>query len=207
MREVRLALLEADVSYKVVKEFVAGVTERAIGSDVLNSLTPAQQVIKIVNEEMTRLMGGSDAKISMSGLASIDRINVSSPEILQVTTSQGAEITFSLDHFDVQLRRWRLIYDQYQKWGKAIAFLDLSISNNLPLRWVAANTVQPMVAVGGGEKGCLTEFSPKTLAGQIVIGHLRDVLAHLLRDITRHVIFLLPLLFFLQNLPVTFCNF
>ena len=66
MREVRLALLEADVSYKVVKEFVAGVTERAIGSDVLNSLTPAQQVIKIVNEEMTRLMGGSDAKISMA---------------------------------------------------------------------------------------------------------------------------------------------
>lgn len=80
----------------------------------------------------------------MSGLASIDRINVSSPEILQVTTSQGAEITFSLDRFDVQLRRWRLIYDQYQKWGKAIASLDLSISNNLPLRWVAANTVQPM---------------------------------------------------------------
>ena len=66
MREVRLALLEVDVSYKVVKEFVAGVTERAIGSDVLNSLTPAQQVIKIVNEEMTRLMGGSDAKISMA---------------------------------------------------------------------------------------------------------------------------------------------
>ena len=66
MREVRLALLEADVSYKVVKEFVAGVTERAIGSDVLNSLTPAQQVIKIVNEEMTRLMGGSDSKISMA---------------------------------------------------------------------------------------------------------------------------------------------
>lgn len=66
MREVRLALLEADVSYKVVKEFVAGVTERAIGSDVLNSLTPAQQVLKIVNEEMTRLMGGSDAKITMA---------------------------------------------------------------------------------------------------------------------------------------------
>ena len=66
MREVRLALLEADVSYKVVKEFVSTVTERAIGSDVLDSLTPAQQVIKIVNEELTRLMGGANAKISMA---------------------------------------------------------------------------------------------------------------------------------------------
>lgn len=81
----------------------------------------------------------------MLGLAELQRINVSSPEILQVTTSQGAEITFSLEHFDVQLRRWRLIYDQYQKWYKAIATLDLSISNNLPLRWVAANTVQPIL--------------------------------------------------------------
>lgn len=66
MREVRLALLEADVSYKVVKEFVAGVTERAVGSDVLDSLTPAQQVIKIVSEEMTKLMGSTGAKITMA---------------------------------------------------------------------------------------------------------------------------------------------
>ena len=66
MREVRLALLEADVSYKVVKEFVANVTERAVGSDVLDSLTPAQQVIKIVNEEMTKLMGGANARLTMA---------------------------------------------------------------------------------------------------------------------------------------------
>ena len=52
MREVRLALLEADVSYKVVKDFVAKVSERAVGEEVLKSLTPAQQVIKIVNEEL-----------------------------------------------------------------------------------------------------------------------------------------------------------
>ncbi|MBR1781591.1 MAG: signal recognition particle protein [Oscillospiraceae bacterium] len=58
MREVRLALLEADVSYKVVKDFVKKVTERAVGSDVLKALSPAQQVIKIVNEELTELMGG-----------------------------------------------------------------------------------------------------------------------------------------------------
>ena len=66
MREVRLALLEADVSYKVVKEFVAAVTERAVGSDVLDSLTPAQQVVKIVNEELTGLMGGASARITMA---------------------------------------------------------------------------------------------------------------------------------------------
>ena len=66
MREVRRALLEADVSYKVVKDFVAKVTERAIGEDVLVSLTPAQQVIKIVNEELVALMGNDNARINIS---------------------------------------------------------------------------------------------------------------------------------------------
>ena len=65
MREVRLALLEADVSYKVVKDFVANVTEKAVGEEVLNSLTPAQQVIKIVHDELVALMGESNAKINM----------------------------------------------------------------------------------------------------------------------------------------------
>lgn len=63
MREVKFALLEADVNYKVVKDFVKVVSERAIGQDVLESLTPAQQVIKIVNEELTALMGGENARI------------------------------------------------------------------------------------------------------------------------------------------------
>ena len=64
MREVRLALLEADVSYKVVKDFVTKVTERSAGAEVLNSLTPAQQVIKIVNEELTALMGNTSTKLN-----------------------------------------------------------------------------------------------------------------------------------------------
>ena len=64
MREVRLALLEADVSYKVVKDFVSKVTERCVGSEVLESLTPAQQVIKIVHEELIALMGESNSKIN-----------------------------------------------------------------------------------------------------------------------------------------------
>ncbi|MBP5578018.1 MAG: signal recognition particle protein [Ruminococcus sp.] len=66
MREVRLALLEADVSYKVVKDFVKNVTERAVGEEVLASLTPAQQVIKIVNDELVSLMGNSNARINMA---------------------------------------------------------------------------------------------------------------------------------------------
>ncbi|MBR5381510.1 MAG: signal recognition particle protein [Oscillospiraceae bacterium] len=66
MREVRLALLEADVSYKVAKDFTTRVTEKAIGAKVMESLTPAQMVIKIVNEELTSLMGGSNARITIS---------------------------------------------------------------------------------------------------------------------------------------------
>ena len=65
MREVKLALLEADVNFKVVKQFIASVQERAVGQDVLNSLTPGQMVIKIVNEEMIALMGDSTTEITM----------------------------------------------------------------------------------------------------------------------------------------------
>ena len=81
MREVRLALLEADVSYKVVKEFVAAVTERAVGTDVLDSLTPAQQVVKIVNEELTNLMGGGTAKLSLAN---------NGPTVVMMVGLQGA---------------------------------------------------------------------------------------------------------------------
>ena len=66
MREVRMALLEADVNYKVAKDFVASVSEKAMGSEVLESLTPAQQVIKIVNDELTELMGSTNARITFS---------------------------------------------------------------------------------------------------------------------------------------------
>ena len=66
MKEIRMALLEADVNFKVVKQFVATVTERAIGADVLESLTPAQMIVKIVNEELTNLMGGESTKLTIS---------------------------------------------------------------------------------------------------------------------------------------------
>ena len=66
MREIKLALLEADVNFKVVREFIKIVSERAVGSEVLESLLPAQQIVKIVNEELTRLMGGSQSKLTIS---------------------------------------------------------------------------------------------------------------------------------------------
>ena len=66
MREVRMALLEADVNYKVAKDFTAKVTERAVGADVMESLTPAQMVIKIVNQELTALMGSEETRINFA---------------------------------------------------------------------------------------------------------------------------------------------
>ena len=65
MREVKLALLEADVNFKVVKDFVRKVTERATGADVLESLSPAQMVIKIVNEELVKLMGSETTEVDL----------------------------------------------------------------------------------------------------------------------------------------------
>ncbi len=81
MRDVRMALLEADVSYKVVKDFIARVSQRALGQDVLASLTPAQMVIKIVNEELTETMGKENAKINISSKP---------PTIVMLVGLQGA---------------------------------------------------------------------------------------------------------------------
>ena len=81
MREVRIALLEADVSYKVVKDFVASVSEKAMGQDVLDSLTPAQQVIKIVSDELTELMGSANARLTYASQP---------PSVVMMVGLQGA---------------------------------------------------------------------------------------------------------------------
>ncbi len=81
MREVRMALLEADVNFAIAKDFIKKVTERAVGADIMQSLTPAQQVIKIVNEELTELMGGVNAKLTHSP---------SAPTIYMMCGLQGA---------------------------------------------------------------------------------------------------------------------
>ena len=84
MREIRLALLEADVSFKVVKQFVAQVTEKAVGADVLEALSPAQQIVKIVDQELTDLMGGSAAKLAVSSKP---------PTVVMMVGLQGADKT------------------------------------------------------------------------------------------------------------------
>jgi len=66
LREVKLALLEADVNFKIVKEFISEVETKALGQDVLKSLTPGQQVVKIVKDEMTELLGGQESKINFT---------------------------------------------------------------------------------------------------------------------------------------------
>ncbi|WP_071459418.1 signal recognition particle protein [Bacillus massilinigeriensis] len=81
MREVRLALLEADVNFKVVKEFVKKVSERAVGQEVMKSLTPGQQVIKVVKEELTELMGGEQSRIAVSNRP---------PTVIMMVGLQGA---------------------------------------------------------------------------------------------------------------------
>ena len=81
MREIRMALLEADVSYKVVKDFIKSVTERCVGSDVLESLTPAQMIVKIVNQELTSLMGSDTKHIT---------INPKGPTVVMLVGLQGA---------------------------------------------------------------------------------------------------------------------
>ena len=81
MREIKLALLEADVNFKVVRDFIKIVSERAVGVEVLESLLPAQQVVKIVNEELTRLMGGSQAKLTIASKP---------PTVIMMVGLQGA---------------------------------------------------------------------------------------------------------------------
>ena len=81
MREIRMALLEADVSYKVVKDFIKSVTERCVGTDVLEALSPAQMIVKIVDEELTRLMGSDQKHIT---------INPNGPTVIMLVGLQGA---------------------------------------------------------------------------------------------------------------------
>ena len=92
-RELRLALLEADVHFQVVKRFLAAVKERALGQDVQGSLTPGQQVIKIVNDELVELLGGESSELRFSGR---------SPHVVMMVGLQGAGKTTSTG----KLGRW-----------------------------------------------------------------------------------------------------
>jgi signal recognition particle subunit SRP54 len=96
MREIRLALLEADVNFKVVKEFVDKVKERALGQDVLKSLTPGQQVVKIVHEELTSLMGSGSSKLALAGKA---------PTVILLAGLQGSGKTTAAAKLALLLRK------------------------------------------------------------------------------------------------------
>ncbi len=96
MREVRLALLEADVNFKVVRQFIKDVSKRAEGSDVMKSLTPGQQVIKIVQEELTELMGGENAKINLAKKP---------PTVIMMVGLQGAGKTTTAGKLALLLRK------------------------------------------------------------------------------------------------------
>ena len=96
MREVRLALLEADVNFKVVKQFINDVKERALGQDVMQSLTPGQQVIKIVQEELTALMGGENQKLNLAQKP---------PTVIMMVGLQGAGKTTTAGKLALYLRK------------------------------------------------------------------------------------------------------
>lgn len=96
MREIKLALLEADVNFVVVKDFVKKVTERAVGADVLESLTPGQQIIKIVNEELTALMGSTNAKLDFGS---------TKPAVILMAGLQGAGKTTMCGKLSLLLKK------------------------------------------------------------------------------------------------------
>jgi len=95
LREVKMALLEADVNFKVVKQFVKSVEERAIGQDVMESLTPGQMVIKIVNEEMIKLMGSETTEIALKSGSEITVIMMAGLQGAGKTTTTAKQATLS----------------------------------------------------------------------------------------------------------------
>ena len=96
MKEVKLALLDADVNFKVVKKLISDIKSRAIGSEVLESLTPGQQVIKIVNDELTQLMGGTKSSINLSN---------DKPTIIMLVGLQGAGKTTTIAKLGKALKK------------------------------------------------------------------------------------------------------
>ena len=142
MREVRLALLEADVNYKVVKDFVARVRERAIGADVLESLNAGQQVIKIVHEELTAILGAGDRTFRLTG----------SPAVIAMVGLQGSGKTTSsaklARHLVRQGRRPLLVAaDPYRP-----AAIDqlVALGGSLDIPVYAAPTGTPVVDIARG---------------------------------------------------------
>ena len=123
MREIRIALLEADVNYVVVKDLVAKITEKAVGEQILKSLTPTQQVIKIVNEELTALMGSVQSKLNLVG---------NPPQIILMCGLQGAGKTTNTGKLAFNLKK--PYQNKVTKWNKNQCTYNIEdcIKTNVP---------------------------------------------------------------------------
>ncbi len=139
MREIRLSLLEADVNFKVVKDFIAGVKARSLGSEVLESLTPGQQVIKIVHEELIVLLGSEEAKIAISPKP---------PTIIMLAGLQGAGKTTTAgklgNHFKKQGRRPLLVACDLQRPAAVKQLQVVGEGLNLPVFAMDVNENTPL---------------------------------------------------------------
>jgi signal recognition particle subunit SRP54 len=145
MREIRLALLEADVNFKVVKDFVARVRERAVGAEVLESLTAGQQVVKIVHEELTALLSAGDRTLHLSG----------NPAVVMLVGLQGSgktTTTAKLARHIVKLGRRPLLVaaDPYRP-AAADQLETLGRQLGMPVHRAPAGTAVPDIAAGGIE--------------------------------------------------------
>ena len=155
MRDVRMALLEADVNFKVVKQFIKTVKERAVGQEVMENLTPAQLVVKIVNEELTTLLGGSQSKIN---------IQPNPPTIIMMVGLQGAGKTTSAGKLALTLK----------KQGKSPLLVAGDIYRPAAITQLQVIGKQLNIPVFAMEQGT----SPVTIAEESIkyaSGHLNDV--------------------------------
>lgn len=155
MRDVRMALLEADVNFKVVKQFIKTVKERAVGQEVMENLTPAQLVVKIVNEELTTLLGGSQSKIN---------IQPNPPTIIMMVGLQGAGKTTSAGKLALTLK----------KQGKSPLLVAGDIYRPAAITQLQVIGKQLNIPVFAMEQG----ISPVTIAEESIkyaSGHLNDV--------------------------------
>lgn len=114
-----------------------------IGGVIASEVQPGRQVNSPQVRAALELVLAYE-RSSMPGLSDISRIDVSSPDVLTVKTSQGSEITFGLADFDQQFLRWQSIFEKAQSMNKAIATLDLAVSNSIPLTWLEGSTVPPI---------------------------------------------------------------
>src|SRR5512142_1374575 len=175
LREVRLALLEADVNFKVVKEFLARVRERAVGEEVMRSLSPAQTVIKIVNEELIKTLG-EPAKIDLSGEA---------PHVVMLVGLQGAGKTTTAAKLALHLRKHgqkQLMVAADTRRPAAIQQLEtLGKQLDIPVH-AEANTVPPPVICANAVKRATGAYSVVLLdtAGRL---HIDDELLHELEQV------------------------